>query len=45
MSRIDKFNIGDPLKLPVIRIPPDTVNNAKSNTRNGINSLRETSKM
>ena len=38
--RIDKFKIGDPLRFPVIKIPPDTVNNARSNTINGMNSLR-----
>ena len=42
---IDRFKVGDPFKLPVISIPPETVNKANNRTINGRNSLRYTSKI
>ena len=39
-SKKHKFNNGEPLRLPVIKIPPETVYKAKSKTIKGINSLK-----
>ena len=40
----DKFKIGDPFKLPVISIPPDTTNKDNNKIINGRNSLNVTSR-